>query len=84
MIVMYVAYRRALMLLTVSSNYVVALSEVGDDIIGHRSLQAPFLPHPEQARAIKDAYTSSWGAYSKFAFGSDELLPISEKGNVTK
>ena len=37
--------------------------------------------HTEQQKAVVDAFKHAWKAYKKYAWGKDELQPISKKSN---
>lgn len=43
--------------------------------LASRDITAP----ADRAAAIKEAFTHSWNGYSKFAFGHDELLPVTNQ-----
>lgn len=38
----------------------------------------------DQAGAIKEAFTHSWNGYVKYAFGQDELRPVSNTGSNSR
>ena len=37
-----------------------------------------------RADAVKEAFLHSWNGYTKFAFGFDELSPVSSKGTNSR
>lgn len=36
-----------------------------------------YIPQPDRARAVKEAFQRSWDGYRKFAFPNDTLRPVS-------
>lgn len=38
----------------------------------------------DQAAAVKEGFTHSWGGYVKYAFGYDELRPVSNTGSNSR
>lgn len=38
----------------------------------------------DQAAAVKEGFTHSWGGYVKYAFGNDELRPVSNTGSNSR
>lgn len=41
------------------------------------------IPHTEKQKAIVDAFKHAWSAYKKYAWGEDDLLPLSKSHSST-
>jgi mannosyl-oligosaccharide alpha-1,2-mannosidase len=39
--------------------------------------QPSFVPHPDRADAVREAFRHAWSGYRQYAFPHDELRPVS-------
>ena len=61
-------------------------SQTTDDLYVHSSMPlgpALKIPHNERQRAVVDAIKHAWSSYKKYAWGEDDLLPLSKSHSST-